>query len=77
MFPKHFMETDQAFTIWDLASKCKSKSELYNMLEREGQIYFPPKQEAIRRFLRDVMMGSKKYLKCFQIKSQTFLNTKV
>ena len=38
------------------------------MFVREGQIYVPPKLEATQRFLRDVMMGSMKYLKCSQIK---------
>ena len=33
------METDQTFAIWDLASKCKIKSELYNMLERGSDLF--------------------------------------
>ena len=33
------------FSVRDLAAKCKSKSELYNILIRDG-IYLPPKQEA-------------------------------
>ena len=35
------MEIDSIFTIRDLSSKCRSKTELYNMLVREGQIYLP------------------------------------
>ena len=58
------MEIDSSFTIRDLPSKCRSKTELYNMLVRECQIYLPPKQEATQRFLRDVMMGKKDYVKC-------------
>ena len=33
------METDQTFTIRDLASKCRSKAELYNMLERGSDLF--------------------------------------
>ena len=34
------------------------------MLVREGQIYLPLKHEATQRFLRDVMMEKKDYVKC-------------
>ena len=62
------MEVGNSFTIKDLSSKCKSKAELYNMLVRDGQLYLPPKQEATQRFLRDVMMGKKSYIKCDDVK---------
>ena len=47
------------------------------MLVREGQIYFPPKQEVTQRFLRDAMMGSMKYLKYSEIKVANVPNTKI
>ena len=62
------MEIDHSFTIRDLSSKCRSKTELYNMLVREGQIYLPSKQEATQKFLRDVMMGKKNYIKCDDVR---------
>ena len=76
MFPKHFIETDQTFTIWDLASKCRIKSKLYNMLER-GSDLFSAQARGHPKILKGCNDGSMKYLKCLQIKSQTFLDTKV
>ena len=56
------METVESFTILDLSSKWRSKTELYNMLTREGKVYLPPKQDATQSFLREIMMGKKKYV---------------
>ena len=57
------MERHQNFTIKDLAAKWRSKTELYNLLSTEGDIYLPPKQDATQQYLHCLMMGKKKYLK--------------
>ena len=61
------MEVDNSFTIKVLSSKCKSKTELYNMLVRDGQLYLP-KARGQSKILRDVMMGKKSYIKCDDVK---------
>ena len=66
------MEQRENFKVLDLASKWRSKKELYNMLVREGGIYLPPNQEATQKYLRDLMMGKKKF-----IKSENILAIKV
>ena len=33
-------------TVNEISAKFKSKSELYNVLTREGSIYLPPKQDS-------------------------------
>ena len=53
------MERNENFTVSDIAVKCKSKTELYNLLAREGKIYLPPKQDATQSYLRDIMLGEK------------------
>ena len=40
------MESTNALTVNDIAAKWKSKTELYNLLIREGNVYLPPKQDA-------------------------------
>ena len=35
------LKIHSTFTILDLTSKCRSKTELYNILVREGQINLP------------------------------------
>ena len=62
------MERNSDFNVNDLAAKCRSKSELYNILTREGQVYLWPMQDATRQFLRQILMGEKLYLKWEQIK---------
>ena len=62
------MDQRESFTILDLASKWRSKTELYNMLAREGNIYLPPKQDATQKFLRDILMGKKRYIKSEDIR---------
>ena len=37
------MNRAKTFTVSELAVKCKSKTELYNLLAREGKMYLPPK----------------------------------
>ena len=50
------------YTVNDLASKCRSKIEFYNILSRDGNIYLPPSQDANKKYLRSIMTGDKKYL---------------
>ena len=50
-------------TVNDLAVKCKSKTELYNVLMREGNVYLPPKQDATQKYLRELLLGKKSYVK--------------
>ena len=56
------MDQVENFTVSELAVKCKSKTELYNLLAREGKIYLPPKQDSTQSYLRDIMLGEKLYL---------------
>ena len=35
------------------------KSELYNLLTREGKYYLPPKQYSTQKYLRDIFLGKK------------------
>ena len=51
-------------TVNEISAKFKSKSELYNVLTREGSIYLPPKQDSTQKFLRSIIMGNKLYVKC-------------
>ena len=62
------MESNDEVTIVDLESKCKSKKELYNLLIREGHLYHPPSQDANQKYLRSLMIGNKKCLKCEDVK---------
>jgi len=62
------MQDQQDFTILDLASKWKSKMEFYNMLTREGGWYLPPAQDCTQKYLREVIVGEKLYLKSIDVK---------
>ena len=62
------IQRDFDFNINDLATKWSSKSELYHMLTREGQIYLCPIQDATQEFLRQILLGEKQYFKWQQIK---------
>ena len=57
------MDLDQILTVNDLSVKFKSKIELYNLLTREGNIYLPPKQESTQKYLREIMLGNKLFVK--------------
>ena len=57
------MDQSEKFTVLDLASKCWSKTELYNILIREKSINLP-KQDATQKLLREIMMGKKMQIKC-------------
>ena len=58
------MEMNNQLTVNEISAKFKSKSELYNVLTREGSIYLPPKQDSTQKFLRSIIMGNKLYVKC-------------
>ena len=61
------MENINNLTVNDLSVKFKSKIELYNLLTREGDIYLPPKQDSTQKFLREIMLGDKLYIKCSDV----------
>ena len=61
------MEQQYDFTVADLASKCKSKTELYNLLTREGKLYLPPAKDCTQNFLRRLMKGEKLYVSCSDV----------
>ena len=50
------------YTVPELASKCRSKTEFYNILSRDGNIYLPPSQDANQKYLRSIMTGRKNYI---------------
>ena len=62
------MEMNVDFTIRDLAVKCRSKTELYNLLVREGSIFLPPIQDSTQKFLRELMLGDKQYINCNKVR---------
>ena len=57
------IEKSDIFTVNDLAVKCRSKSELYNVIIREGNIYLSPKQDTTQRYLLELLLGKKQYIK--------------
>ena len=57
------MERDTDFTIIDLATKCRSNSEVYRILATEGGVYLSPMQDATQKYLRDILRGNKLYVK--------------
>ena len=61
------MERNHNLTVNELSAKFKSKSELYNVLTREGNIYLPPKKDSTQKFLRSIMLGTKLYVKCDEV----------
>ena len=58
------MEQQFDFTVSDLASKWRSKTELYNVLTREGDLYLPPIKDWTQKFIRSLMRGEKEYVRC-------------
>ena len=46
----------------ELASKCRSKKEFYDILSRNGNIYLPLSQDANQKYLRSIMIGRKNYI---------------
>ena len=52
----------------ELGIKAKSKKEVYNLLCNVGDVYFPPIEDAHYKFISQILVSGKLYLKCFQIK---------
>ena len=50
------------FTVSDLASKWRSKTELYNLLKGERQLYLTPVKDSNQKFLRRIMKEEKLYV---------------
>ena len=61
------MERRFNITVSYLAAKFKSKTELYNILTREGEIYLPPNEDLTQKLLREIMDGRKLYIKCSKV----------
>ena len=61
------MEASSLFTVNDLATKFKAKSELINVLSREGNIYLPPKRDITQKYLRKLLHGEKLYIKWSEV----------
>ena len=57
------MEQADVFTVNDLASKFRAKSDLINILSREGNVYLSPKRDVTQNYLRDLLRGEKLYVK--------------
>ena len=56
------MEKNEGSKTTELAVKCRSKTEFYNLLIREGKICLPPKQDAAQSYLRNIIIGDWLYL---------------
>ena len=57
------MKQDQEMTVADLNVKFKSKTELYNVLLREANVYLPLNKIQLRKKIREVMLGHKLHVK--------------
>ena len=62
------MEESNIMTVNDLSSKFRAKSELINVLWREGDIYLPPKRDVTQKYLRKLLHGEKWYVKWSEVK---------
>ena len=51
-----------------MASKCRNKPDMYNLLTREEMLYIPPAQYSTQTFLRSLMNGDKKCIRCIEVK---------
>ena len=54
--------------ISELGLKSKSKKEVYDLLCNEGSIYLPPIEDAHHKFISQILVGDKKYLKRSHVK---------
>ena len=50
----------------ELATKAKSKNEIYRLLATEGKVYLPPQNESNHYYLSDIISGKIK-VGCFLI----------
>ena len=62
------INVDNNFTISDVGTKCKCKSEFYTILTTEGGLYLPPKRGWTQNFLLQLMIGKKKMLHNDEVK---------
>ncbi|CAI2366382.1 unnamed protein product [Moneuplotes crassus] len=62
------MEEEDIFNINELAAKCRSKYELYHLIATEGNIYLPVYRDATQKYLRQILLGKKKYLNNSEVK---------
>ena len=53
------MEQQFYFTISNLTSKCRIKTEFYNVLTIEGDLYLPMIKDSIQIYIRSLMRGEK------------------
>ena len=63
------MESYTEIQVSVLGIKTKSKKEFYNLLCNEGDVYLPPIEDAHLKFISQILVGDKRYLKCSQIKA--------
>ena len=61
------MESSSGFTANDCAAKFKAKSELINVLSREGNIYLLPQRDVTQKYLRKLLHGEKLYIKWSEV----------
>ena len=45
----------------DLGMKARTKSEMYRLLTVDADLYLPPQREASIYFIREIIMGRKRY----------------
>ena len=62
------MESDAEVQVSEFGIKAKSKKEVYNLLCNVGDVYFPPIEDAHYKFISQILVSGKLYIKCFQIK---------
>ena len=62
------MDAFAEIQISELGLKSKSKKEVYDLLCNEGSIYLPPIEDAHHKFISQILVGDKKYLKCSHVK---------
>ena len=62
------MDSFAEIQVSELGIKTRSKKEVYNLLWNEGDVYLSPIEDAYHRFISQILVGDKRYLKCSQIK---------
>ena len=62
------MEYEQDFTVNDIGVKLRSKREVYTVLRTKGGIFLPPISDATQNYFRSIMLGSKSYVRCTEVK---------
>ena len=62
------MESYEEIQVSELGIKAKSKKEVYNLLYNEGDVYLPLIEDVHHKFISQILVGDKRYLKCSQIK---------